>query len=163
MMKMSKWGTAVVLGLILGLALFTTDVFAQGMSQRVEHGRASASVAVVAGVLRDHAPRHLSGVRGGCSNWGWGNRCRGFRGPLSFRGPGGFPGFGGPGGFHGCNGGHNCFQPRVTLRCISQRECRTVQTCRWTRWGRVCQGVKICRFRSVCRRCFQGGWNSWNG
>src|SRR5579859_4080598 len=152
MMRLSKFSTAVVLGLVLGLAIFTTGAFAQGGNQRVEHGNISISAhkAVVNSVLQSVASNVLGSAvqrpndaNWNCGNWGWGNNC---------------------GGFNRCGGWNQCFRPRATFRCASQRECRTVQECRWTRWGRVCRGYKICRFRSICRRCFDNGWNGgWGG
>jgi hypothetical protein len=158
MMRLGKLSTAVVLGLVVGLALFTTGVFAQDVGQQVERGNISVSahVAVVnsvmqgaTGALLGSAVQRPNDAKTNCGNWGWGNNC---------------------GGFNRCGGWNNCFRPRPSFRCSSERECRTVQVCHSSRWGRVCRGIKTCRFRSICRRCFNNNWNGgrgwrggWNG
>lgn len=155
MMRLSKFGTATVLGLVLGLAIFTTGVFAQGASQSIDHNNISVSAhaAVVNSVMQSTARGILagaiqrpSGARDDCGNWGWGNGCGGF---------------GGGNRFGGCGGWNNCFRPRPVFRCSFMRECRTIQVCRWTSWGRVCQGRHICRERSIFRRGFD--FNGWGG
>ena len=160
MIRSGKFCAALVLSLVLSLALLTTGAFAQDTNQSIGRGNISVSahVAVVTSIMHGATSAVLGntiqrpdGVRGNCRNWGWGNGCH---------------------GFNGCQGWNNCWRPRPSFRCTSQRECRSIQVCHWTRWGRVCQGVKTCRFRSICRRCFNNGWNGgwgngwrggWNG
>lgn len=78
MMKMRKFAAALVLGLIMGLALFTTGAFAQ--SAHRSNGVSATAIAVA------------GGNNGGC---GFGLGCGGFGGwPFSSCGNNGFfPGF----------------------------------------------------------------------
>lgn len=146
MSKLSKPGVAVVFSLLLGLALFTTGAFAQSADQKIDRGQIRVSAR--AAVVNARGVRRPYGWGGGWDGGdGWGGRC----------------------GWGRCNGGFGLRQAfRETVRCASQRVCRSVLECRWSRWGRVCRSIRICKRISVCRLCrtrvgWSGGsWgNSW--
>ncbi len=148
MAKLGKVGAAAVLGLLLGLVVFTTGAFAQNVEQKnVDRGNISilAHAATVTGI------KHGGCVGTGCSRGGVGV---GFAGGRGFGGGFGFAGGSGFGGGFGCS--NSC---GVRVRRITQVQTRTriIQECRLNFWGRACRSTRVSERRVTTRSDFRSG------
>ncbi|HLI69399.1 MAG TPA: hypothetical protein VKV19_06530 [Ktedonobacteraceae bacterium] len=181
-MRLGRFGAATVLGLLLGLVVFTTGAFAQ-TAEKMNSDR--GNINVLAHVATTTAIKEGGCVGSGCYR-AYGLRAhhafigrravvrRSFVGDRGF-GIGGFGGWGFAGssfggfGFGGCNGfffiGCDGFGGvRFRRATIVVTRTRSIRECSLNSfWGRACRSLRVTERRSVSRSEFRGGFGGFDG